>query len=200
LTDKLAKTKGYTCSEYLKGYLKETLSIEEIRKKKHLGGKITTTDDRLIMNNNDRKVDVLNTYIFPSMANLIYFFEFLNENPELIDRFGDDIEDLFGLRAHKDPKNFTFPRFVRAIIGEGYTDNNNLKFNYRRRLLKIMQHSINQKAMLLIAYSKNDPLGIDDTRFRNMIAQDLEKALVWMNFLDRFTGNENKKSSRLIDF
>jgi hypothetical protein len=193
------KPKPIGCNKHLIAYLKETLRLEKVKLKKKEGGKITATDLRDIAYNDDTKLAVLNKYIFPSMANLIYFFEFLNNNHELIDKFDEDVLDLFGLRAHTDPKFFTFPRFVRAVIGEGHPDYDNVKFNYRRRLLKIMQYSINQKAMLLVAYSKNDPLGYNDTRFRDMIISDLQKAEVWMNYLDRFTGNEMKESSRLID-
>lgn len=205
---KKKKPKLIGCNEHLIAYLKETLRLEKVKLKKKEGGKITETDRRQIANNDDTKLSVLDKYIFPSMANLIYFFEFLNNNPQLIEKFDEDIVDLFGLKAHTNPKFFAFPRFVTAVIGEGFNDHNfggeqpyytDTKFNYRRRLLRIMQYLINQKTIQIMVQPKNDPLIYDEARFRNMMLQDLQKAEVWMSYLDRFTGHEKKESSRLID-
>ena len=51
-----------------------------------------------IRNNREAKVRAIDN-LFESMANLIYFFEFVNIHPELMDRFDDDIQDLLGLKG-----------------------------------------------------------------------------------------------------
>jgi len=194
-----------SASPLLKHYLEEKLQIEEAKKTAaEAGNKLSETDSRKIKPNDKKKVRALNNHVFRSMANLIYFFEFLNNHPELIDKFSDDIEDLSGLKSGSDgprnPKGEAFPRLIRAFIGEGWPDYDNVKFNYRRRMLKVMQHSINQKAMLLVAYSKKDPLGISDVEFQKKIGDELQQAKLWINYLDRKTGNESKKPNRLLDF
>lgn len=191
-------------SPVLKHYLEEKLEIEEAKKTAaEPGNKLSVTDERRIKPNDKKKVRALNN-LFRSMANLIYFFEFVNEHHQLIDKFDEDIEDLLGLKSgsdgHRNPKGEGFPRFIRAVTGEGFPDYDNVKFNYRRRMLKVMQHSINQKAMLLVAYSKKDPLGISDVEFQKKIGAELQQAKLWINYLDRKTGNESKKPNRLLDF
>ena len=63
-----------------------------------------------------------------------------------------------------------------------------------------MQYLINQKAKWIVANSKKDPRGYDDTRFQEMIFHDLQRAEVWTSFLDRLTGHEAKNPNRVIDF
>lgn len=63
------------------------------------------------------------------MANLIYFFEFINEHHELEGVFDEDIEDLFGFRGshverkkHDDPKYLAFFRFMSCILNYDAND------------------------------------------------------------------------------
>lgn len=43
-----------------------------------------------------KKVYILNKHIFPSMANLILFFEYLAKDSGLKEMFEDDVKELFG--------------------------------------------------------------------------------------------------------
>lgn len=196
-----SKLKKIPCSPYLVDYLKDTLDLEKIKLKKLDGGKITKTDDDAIIANNDRKRGILKTHIFKSLANLVYFFEFLNLYPELIYKFDEDIADLLGLKGAgpRNPKGEGLIRLLIAILNEGSLDDFDIKFNFRRRMVKVMQYLVNQKAKSLIVTSKKDPLRYDDSQFRNMIFHDLDRAQVWMNYLDRLTGNEMKELNRTID-
>jgi len=173
--------------------------VDEIRNKKKQGLRVTTMDERAIAYNTDRKGDILNTYIFKSMANLIYFFEFINNNPQLIDKFESDIEDLLGLKPQTNPGNSAFIRLVRAIIGEGqFSDFGNSKFNFRYRLLKLIQFQINQKAMQYYANPHN-PEYQKDRRFKDKVWNELVQAELWMKLLDTFKANETKEQKRIID-
>lgn len=189
-------------SAKLKEYLDETLELEELKKLNKIDGTAIGNHNKLkIRNNDERKVRSLDNHIFESMANLIYFFEFVNLHPELINKFGEDIEDLLGLKGGgpKNPKGEGFPRFIDTILASGSIGYDDMRFNYRRRLLKVMQFLINQKAGFIVKTSK-DPRGYDDARFHDMIFQDLQRATVWTSYLDRLTGNETKKSKRLFGF
>jgi hypothetical protein len=65
------------------------------------------------------KVEVLNECIFPSMANLTFFFKSISKYPELKEVFEDDIKDLLGVRR-KDPQQnsygFIFSQLLRSIL------------------------------------------------------------------------------------
>jgi hypothetical protein len=189
-------------SDSLKDYLNETLEVEGVKNVRKIdGSRSGEGEKKRIRNNREAKVRAIDN-LFESMANLIYFFEFLNLHPELIDKFGEDIEDLLGLKGAgpKNPKGEGFPRFIDTILANGSIgSDDDRRFNYRRRLLKIMQFLINQKAGFIVKTSK-DPQGYNDTRFQDMIFQDLQRAAVWTSYLDRLTGNETKKSKRLFDF
>lgn len=177
--------------------------MEELKKVNKVDGTpIGAHDELKIRNNDERKVRIIDN-LFKSLANLIYFFEFLNLHQDLITKFSDDIEDLLGLKGGgpRNPEGEVFPRFVTAVLdigSVGYDDDS--RFNFRRRMLKILQYLINQKAMLFITNSRNEPRGYDDTQFRDMIYHDFKRAQVWMNYLDRLTGHETKKPKRIIGF
>jgi hypothetical protein len=136
------------------------------------------------------------------MANLIYFFEFLNKHQELISKFGDDVEELFGLRATKRMESNTFPRLIYALLGYGDSRNDtNDRFNYRRRLLKIMQDCINAKVLELAVHNASWPSqSPGDNRLKSMVLSDMQRADVWANFFDKLTSREYNKPNRIIDF
>ena len=179
----------------LKEYLDETLELENLKKLNKTDGTAIGSHDRLrIRNNDEKKVRTLDGLIFESMANLIYFFEFLNNHPDLIDKFGEDIHELFGLQAHE---YHIFPRFLRAILGyhlENDTGSGE-RFNFRRRLLQNIQHCVTEVALPYVM-----SLPYKDGRFRRMIIDDLRRAEAWINFFDRPTAREHKKSKRLMGF
>jgi hypothetical protein len=194
---------SYTCSAYLKEYLKETEAIARLKDDYSADNRELGKHDKLRVRSNDaEKVRILRKNIFGSMANLIYFFEFLNKHPELISKFGDDVEELFGLRATKNMKSNTFPRLVYALLG--YDDSRNdtkERFNYRRRLLKIMQDCINAKMLNLAMHNASWPIqSPGDNRLKHMVLSDMQRADVWANFFDKLTDREYHKPSRIIDF
>ena len=173
----------------------QTLRLERMKQKR------LDLPNKLVRNNDEKKVRTLDIHIFRSVANLIYFFEFLNLHPDLINKFGEDIEDLLGFKSggSRNPKGEGLVRFITALLAEGsigYDDDR--RFNFQRRLLKLMQYSINQKVGFIVKTSK-DPRGYNDTRFHDMIFQDLQRAAVCTSFLDRLTGHEEEKPKRIID-
>ena len=74
-------------------YLHKTLELERMKQKK------LDLSSATVRSNDEIKVRMLDNQVFRSMANLMYFFEFLNLHPELIDKFGDDVVDLLRLRV-----------------------------------------------------------------------------------------------------
>jgi hypothetical protein len=189
--------KNYNTSNILVRYLKETLEIEKMKLKSAEGFKFGKYDKRKVRSNDEKKVRVMDNHVFRSMANLIYFFEFLNNNPELIDKFGEDIEELFGLKVTKDPKLDVFRRFIEAILGfkdkNGKLSMSKDQYNFRRRLLAIMQSSIHRTTWGYF-------LQKDTSIFREKAHNDFMGAEVWTKLIDRPTPHENKKCKRLLAF
>ena len=118
---------SYSFSPYLKDYMEEKLKIEKMKKRtSDAGNHLSEIDKRAIEANDRRKVVRLNNDIFCSMANLIYFFEFINEHHELEGIFDEDVEDLLGFRGSHakrfkvdDPtstKYLTFFRLMSCIL------------------------------------------------------------------------------------
>ncbi len=178
-------------------FLKETSRLEEMKLKK-LDKNRSLFDQvpkKTIRNNDEKKVRWLDN-LFTSMANLIYFFEFINDHPGVIDKFGEDIEDLFGLNI-TDPKLAPFSRFIRAIIGEAHGNYDDTKFNFRIRLLKIMQFLISEKADFA-SMNLNDPPTRADMEFRNMMIPVLKQAQLWMWHLDKFVERRRTPNRILV--
>jgi len=157
--NKAIQSKVIKPSNKLTSYLDETLEMEKYKSKPHkqkqkLKQKQKQQMARKIRSNDEKKVRMLD-YLFKSMADLIYFFEFVNNHPVLIERFDDDILDILGLRESQLSETpAAFSRFIQALIcgrfcdevHQGY-DYGKRNFTYRYHLLGIMQRHIMEKAM-----------------------------------------------------
>ena len=82
------------------------------------------------------KVTILDKFIFPSMANLAFFFKSISRYPELKQIFDDDIKDLLGVRRMDQQYNkygFIFSQLVRSILlieEEAYSEEASAKEDY----------------------------------------------------------------------
>src|SRR5262245_49255063 len=104
--DNLNASKCYRPAKSLKSLMNDLLRLkyeEENRQKKEKDKGISETGAEREKNNakekrkllNKRKVDLLNRVIFPSMANLTVFLEYLMVFPYLHDIFDEDLQALF---------------------------------------------------------------------------------------------------------
>ncbi|GEM_PF-6448547 len=184
---------------YFKSYLDQTLQVEYFRKKKKQK-KITDVENRKIKNNDDRKVRVLDNYIFGSMANLIYFFRFMLRHPELIDRFGEDIEELLGLKedtiGEAKFQGLGFSALVNLILNypsqhldESLNDN---RFNFKRHLLPILQDSIYHHTIIIFRHRQHDMI------FKMMVDNDFQRAKTWTEYVDEKPKHAHKPIGRKI--
>ncbi|MGC2426563.1 MAG: hypothetical protein WA421_05980 [Nitrososphaeraceae archaeon] len=97
------------------------------------------------------KVTILDKFIFPSMANLAFFFRSISRYPELKEIFDNDIKDLLGINRVDPQQNkygFIFFELVRSILvieEEAYSEEvaNEDDFPYlcRNRFDGISQHT-----------------------------------------------------------
>lgn len=200
------KTKIIKEDPKLKKYLEETLRVEDLRKKRKQT-KISSPEETEIKNNDDKKVGILDKHIFGSMANLIYFFRFILTYPELIDRFGEDIEELLGLKEEmpNEAKSqyLGFSALINLILNypSHYRSDHEFslykcldddRFNFKRHLLPILQSIIYHHTKTIITHRKEDML------FNIMVANDFQRSETWTKHVDREPRHINKPIRRKI--
>jgi hypothetical protein len=184
----------------LKKFLNETLETQDFRKKKKENKKISKIEATKIKNNDDKKVGILDKHIFGSMANLIYFFKFMLRHPELIDRFGEDIEELLGLKEDTISESkfqvLGFSALVNLILNypsqnpdESLNDN---RFSFKRHLLPILQDSIYHHIIDIFRHRQHDMI------FRMMVDNDFQRAKTWTEYIDEKPKHAHKSIGRKI--
>lgn len=204
---------SYSFNIVLERYLKEKLRIEKLKTEADLpGNKLSKNDLCEIRANDKNKVKVLDNHIFRSMANLVYFFEFINKHPELEGVFDDDVEDLFGLRGthvkrHKveDGKYLVFLRFLDAVLGydgndviveerdgKTYTDRRVKKStirktfdtsrNIRLQLISAIADATLQCIQNIAGEKEGNTLSVAHMKIYKIIAQDLERTSIWKDY------------------
>ena len=192
----------------LSDYLNETLETQDFRKKKKENKKLTIVEARKIKSNDDKKVGILDKHIFGSMANLICFFRFMFRHPELIDRFGEDIEELLGLKVDSNRgeakfQGLGFEALVTLIlrypsnhpINNEYSLHNSLnkeQFNFKRHLLPILQGCIYARITEILSDNKRDML------FKMMVDNDFQRTDTWTKLVDKEPRHMNKPLRRKI--
>jgi hypothetical protein len=150
------------------------------------------------------KKRLLDNVIFPSMNNLLVFFERLKENEELLDLFENDIKELFGYI--REPQNIdqedeseynirhnVIGRFLDSVLTwniEKYPD------NFRLGLIEQIQQVIFDKVTISMSGSIIDKERL--TILSQTIDNDMRRALSWTQFLssmkfDSKTKNIKKK-------
>ena len=184
--------------KFFEQYMDESLRSEALKiKKKEGGGSITDKQESDIKYNTDRKGAILKTYVIKSMANLTYFFKFINEHPELIKNFDKDIEKIMGLNMPIGSMKSPFTRMLREFIGIEFFDTLP-RFSYRIRLLRMMQFLIRQKADW-IGRNLNDPdlPTRNDYEMLTMLIADLRKAETWIGYLDQSVSRVSDKEGKI---
>jgi hypothetical protein len=192
----------------LEDYLKKKLAIErDIKMKEETKTLITKTDRKVVRNNDDMKVRTLNNHVFRSMANLIYFFEFINKHHELDGVFDKDIEELFGLKGPhvkrhnvNDGNYLVFLRFLDAILNydntliveesEGKTlTKRRIKKkefdtgrNIRLQLLKAISDAALEYIQNIAGEKEGQTPSLARLKIGKIIAQDLERTRIWTDY------------------
>lgn len=181
-------------------YLDESLRLEKMKVKKldkhrSLYDQIEST---VIRNNDEKKVRWVDN-LFESIANLVYFFEYVNNHPELMDKFREDIEDMMGetikSQQHLDSKNAPFVRLISELIGLQYTD---AGFGYRTRLLHMLQFLINRKSDQIMMKLDKIPTK-NDYDMRSMMFTDMKRAEIWIGYLDKYVADKEREPNRILE-
>ena len=171
------------------------------------GKKLSRNFEKKINRNNRMKVHILDTVIFPSMANLLYFFWQVSLDYKFRDLFDDDIKELFGVKRNDPFSNtygYVFASLIDNMLVWGLTGNSGrdyyseyerikdtMKGNFRIRLLHILQ-SIIQKHMQFLSNHY-----LTYTMYSSeLMRPDLIRALVWTA---QFATNSNEEYDLSLD-
>lgn len=168
------------------------------------GEELSREEDSQRRSLDTEKVKILNDYIFPSMANVVEFLEYSQED-ELREAFADDIKELFFGKSSLQDGN-TYPVFLRLLlaatewkpemIGKNKTVSEILKdpialdetvklTDFRLRLLGYLYEAIGLSAIFhKIKYV------FDDDTFANVVRQDFARLGIWIRLLTKNADTE----------
>jgi hypothetical protein len=162
-------------------YMKERLQIEKTRREVIMQGKRDWTDEESMKRRElDRmKSYILNNFIFPSMANLTVFLEYIAKNEELQTVFEDDLKELFfGKPAKKSNAITVFQRFIQAAITWNWKKKENAN-DFRLALIYCLEQILFQHLTSIGLYL------LDPAIVNSVVSQDLARVLMWTKLLAR---------------
>jgi hypothetical protein len=194
-------------------YLEQKLEFEQTMKElTEAGKKLSETQEKRRRALDTKKVEILNNYIYPSMADIVVFLEYAQKE-ELREAFGEDIKELFfGI-----PKNFhkgysdyfdikrmpeghrihfstVFSRFLLAAVrwNEDYKTNKNEA--HGRQMLGLAPR-IRDFRLLLVFYlfeiishivTENASIqAFGDDSYSTLVLQDLARLSIWIRLLTK---------------
>lgn len=99
---KISEEKSYVPDESLVLFVQNWLRMHKKREEVTKEGKELSSNEKQDIRNLDKaKVDILDNVIFPSFANLIYFFEAVAGSNRMFNAFQDELEELLDPRKAK---------------------------------------------------------------------------------------------------
>jgi hypothetical protein len=186
----------YKPSDPLVRYLQNKLQYDKKRKEIFMHGKRDLSEEEVKEGRNlDRiKVHVLDKYIFPSMANLTVFLEYIAKNEELRRVFEDDLKELFfGKPDEKPNANIVFQRFIQSAITWNWKNKENAN-DFRLALIYCLEHILFQYLTSIGLYL------IDPTIANSVVSQDLSRVVMWTKLLARNVDIDVTDASREVFF
>ncbi len=216
MTNAKSESSKYTNpDEKLVAWLQKRLKLEdEIRdmnEEKDAGKTIVNSIYSRKKESNARKSDILDQIIFPSMANLIYFFETLEKNSEVKKSFEKPLIDLLnpqftaehvrkgeigmpGSTLHMF-RNNNLKRLVSNMISIDYEKNDEILRDFRIALLYQLQ-LITYDAVKEIFKKEYGVFG----QITKSVKEDFEKTIGWLALIAKSGSNELKGQNREMGF
>jgi hypothetical protein len=183
-------TQRYRPHPLLRRYMWEKSHIEKKKLKAMAGeGKVLTQKEkkRLEGIRTDKK-RIIENIIFPSMANVLFFFESISQEPTLNETFKEDrnLEDILGIRRHSpsfDNYGIFFVRLLRSILYGGMIGYD--KDDFRLRLMHEAHRVINSMvtSKLPFAFQRMRPEYSDYSITESREA--MRRALAWTEIMSK---------------
>lgn len=200
---------SYQPDQSLINYFHDLLHLLEVKKKNDTRGrqvqgkysKDIIKEDQRLRTQKSRKI--LPEIVFPSMANLLFFFEAIDENPELREVFESDIKELLGVRR-LDPNigNYgtVFKRLVGSIIsaGKGF-EPTDFRVKLMHELHKVIEYKM--RGMLDSIFwteSSDKSVGADESQISNWVGQDMGRAVSWTGVMASKINDEYDKEYQVL--
>lgn len=175
------KIRSYLPHDEVRKIMAGLLLLEEVDDKKH---------KRYL---DKEKVKLLNEHIFPSMANVIFFFRCTSRYTLLREIFEDDIKDLLGVRGKSSKDSdygLIFSDLVRSILlpGLGFLRHEEIcDKDFRLRLNQILQETVSAKVDLSLNEVFKNPAA------QRVVAEDFNRAWAWVRTLAESVATEDNK-------
>jgi hypothetical protein len=170
---------GYKPRIGLVTYLNKKLQFQREKQELTRAGEDLSAEKKQEGKNLDRmKVHVLNKYIFPSMADLTFFFQFIADHSELEEVFEDDVKDLLGIRRDRPEEldyGFMLYNLLWAIIMGGKREDH--KQDFRLGLTYPLQRIIFRK----VDQSSKDIFKTQGSR--RAVLDDFRRAWAWTEMM-----------------
>jgi hypothetical protein len=165
--------------EYLDKRLQHELSYQ---KKIDAGAKLSEKEERERNELHRMKNHWLNKCVFPSMANLTVFLEYIAKSEELRKVFDDDLKELFlGRKMDKisdgQGGERVFQRFIRSAITWNWSKKENAN-DFRLALIHIIEYALFQHLNSVGVY-------LLDSAAKYVVKQDSTRILAWAETLAR---------------
>ena len=204
----------YNPDETLVRFIQEWLRLHKMRETMVKEGKDLSDEDKKKIRESDRmKVYILDNILFPSMANLIYFFEATASSKRLSDAFGDEVAELLDPRKAKEAAQFSannmrfsgmqfrrnnLARLIIAILAihenKNKTKDKTPTTDFRVGLMYQIQNIVGDMMDRLIA----DEFSFGNQIWRSAI-EDYGRMKGWLALLAR-SSEEHHKYDRKIGF
>ena len=183
---------SYTLENLLKDQLRYYESVNKFKKRIVAGEDVPKEEkqklNKIKRNLDRRKVDVLDNYIFRSMANLIVFFDNLAQYPELRNIYEEDIKELLGFIGQNSKKyeDNIVTRLLQSILT---WDTNREPINFRLELMSSIQNVIYHKILNLTLMDENLGESVTNT----IVNPDVGRALIWCRMFSAKYRQSDKK-------
>ena len=201
--------KKITPNKRLREFITQYIEINEKKESlKVRGQEITDNDKQTLKNLSRKKVDILDTVVFPALADLTYFFEATAANPtmekafrkdliEILDtRKGEHIINVGGSSALKWPlfKRNNFARLVRAALNIGHNPNVAELDDFRLMIMYHIMETIGDRMGRIISFHRRN--------MHDMYMEDYKRMRTWFAMMGESAVNPEDKGrySRMLGF
>src|SRR6478736_5661636 len=187
------RTKSYPLDAKLIKYMHEKSQLQQKKEKINAAGKkklskedrekLEGIETRLTSLKND-KTRILHKIIFPSMANLCFFFEAVAQSPQLQENFASDIIQLLGIRRNspsEDNYAFMFRRLIWSIFFPSEPRENDFTLKLANQLQQIIY--VKMKRPLYEFFKEN-------SEPKNMVLLDIERVKAWTELISQTVNDE----------
>ena len=192
--------KCYSPHRAIRDYTHKRLKLNERMNKAHEAGEEFSDE----INSQDKslrteKVRILDEFVFPAMADLVFFFEAVTTDEDLQARFRSDIEDLLGIKHDESQMyGFMFSRLLRSILAIGVAEPEEIthksKYDFQLRLNHILQGIVLDKVRQYLP----DIFKLQEARIA--VKDDIRRTWAWTGTLAYNIAEKKEAPHRTFDF